>query len=148
MKTSNIGFLINALQNAQSNGTKSIQLSMQSKQCISLLDCLVIDGWIERWNFIENQNQTIIQVFFKDSNSTSVINKIRMVSKPGRKVFISLKELLNNVLHLKKTKTVVIKQNHSNHFFKTLILSTSKGILTDKIALKHGVGGQLLVSIH
>ena len=68
MKTSNIGFLINALQNAQSNGTKSIQLSMQSKQCISLLDCLVIDGWIERWNFIENQNQTIIQVFFKDSN--------------------------------------------------------------------------------
>jgi hypothetical protein len=44
MKTSNIGFLINALQNAQSNGTKSIQLSMQSKQCISLLDCLVIDG--------------------------------------------------------------------------------------------------------
>lgn len=88
-------------------------------------------GYIESFNVIEDSNKKFINVVLKyDENGRQVINELKRLSKPGRRVY---------------------KGKEDIHRFKngygTIIVSTSKGVLSNDEASKLGVGGELLCSI-
>lgn len=73
----------------------------------------------------------IIEIFLKyDENGFSAIRGLKRISKPGRRVY------------LEKKKIFPVKKGYGFS-----IVSTSKGLLTDKEARKKGVGGEIIAEI-
>ena len=106
-----------------SKKTKIIQ--QNSKQSINILNILVNEGFIKSYK-INSKNQ--IEIFLKYKNNKSVINEIKRISKPGKRLYLKNKDL-----YIKK-----------QGFY---ILSTSLGILTDLEAKKLNVGGEFICKI-
>lgn len=106
-----------------SKKTKIIQ--QNSKQSINILNILVNEGFIKSYK-INSKNQ--IEVFLKYKNNKSVINEIKRISKPGKRLYLK-----NRDLYIKK-----------QGFY---IISTSLGILTDLEAKKLNVGGEFICKI-
>jgi len=103
--------------------TKIIQ--QNSKQSVNVLNILVNEGFIKSYK-INSKNQ--IEIFLKYKNNKSVINEIKRISKPGKRLYLK-----NRDLYIKK-----------QGFY---ILSTSLGILTDLEAKKLNVGGEFICKI-
>lgn len=106
-----------------SKKTKIIQ--QNSKQSVNVLNILVNEGFIKSYK-INSKNQ--IEVFLKYKNNKSVINEIKRISKPGKRLYLK-----NRDLYIKK-----------QGFY---IISTSLGILTDLEAKKLNVGGEFICKI-
>jgi small subunit ribosomal protein S8 len=87
-------------------------------------------GYIESFHIVENGSKKSIQVNLKYENEKSVINEIKRVSKPGRRVYKPSSE---------------IKQFKNG--YGTIIITTSKGVLSNDEAHRQGVGGEVLCSI-
>ena len=95
------------------------------------LSILAAKGYIESYNVIEENNKKIINVALKyDENGRSVINELKRVSSPGRRVYKGRDEI-------KRFK----------NGYGTIIVSTSKGVLSNEDAHKAGVGGEVLCSV-
>ena len=95
------------------------------------LSILVAKGYIESYNVIEENNKKFINVALKyDENGRSVINELKRVSSPGRRVYKGRDEI-------KRFK----------NGYGTIIVSTSKGVLSNEDAHKAGVGGEVLCSV-
>ena len=106
-----------------SKKTKIIQ--QNSKQSINVLNILIHEGFIKSYK-IDSKNQ--IEIYLKYKNGKSVINEIKRMSKPGKRLYLKNKDL-----YIKK-----------QGFY---ILSTPLGILTDLEAKKLNVGGELICKI-
>ena len=88
-------------------------------------------GYIESFKVIEDGNKKFINVTLKyDENGDSVINEVKRISKPGRRVYKGYKDL----------------KNYKNGF-GTLVVSTNKGVLPNDKAYKEKVGGEVICSI-
>ena len=93
---------------------------------------LVDEGYIKNYQIIEDDKQGIIRVALKyqGSSKTPVIQGLRRVSKPGLRIYSSSEEMPK-----------VMKG------IGTAIVSTSKGVMTDKKARRENVGGEVLAFI-
>jgi len=114
------------------NGYKARKLSIlhpKSKLCSQLLDIFYKEGYISGYRISEVNSDTF-EIFLKYYKEKPVMNKIIGISKPSRRIYISVQNLwkLNTGLSL-------------------LILSTSKGILSDKDSRCLGVGGEVFCII-
>ncbi len=88
-------------------------------------------GYIESFKVVEEGNKKFINVTLKyDENGDSVINELKRVSKPGRRVYKGYEDI-------KKFK----------NGFGTLVVSTSKGVLSNDEANAQKVGGEVICSI-
>ena len=88
-------------------------------------------GYIESYSIIEDGNKKFIKVILKyDDNGKTVISEIKKISKPGRRVY-------------KPTSEIKAFKNG----YGTIVVSTSKGVLSNDVAHKEGVGGELICSI-
>jgi small subunit ribosomal protein S8 len=98
--------------------------------CNQVLTVLYKEGYISGFRLLPD-NSRFIEIFLKYNFGKPVVSKILSVSKPSKRVYISVLDLwkFNTCLH-------------------TLILSTSKGILSDKESRKLSIGGELLYIIH
>ena len=95
------------------------------------LKILAQKGYIESYNIVEEGNKKFINVVLKyDEKGRSVINEIKRVSKPGRRVYQGKDEI-------KRFK----------NGYGTIIVSTSKGVMSGIEASKAGVGGEVLCTI-
>lgn len=84
--------------------------------------------FIRNYIIIEDGKQNILRVFLKyDSEDTPVINELKRISKPGRRYYVDLE-------HLPRVK------NNTG----IAILSTSKGIMSEREARRQNVGGEVL----
>lgn len=89
------------------------------------------EGYIRNYKFIKDGKQGILRVYLKyGADQESVIYGLERVSKPSRRVYLKSKDI----------KPVLNGMGIS-------ILSTSKGIKTDKSARKENVGGEVLCNI-
>ena len=96
-----------------------------------LYQILLDEGYINGFQVIENGNQGIIQISLKyGPNKTQVITGLRRVSKPGLRIYSDVE----NMPKVMKGLGIAI-------------LSTSKGIMTDKQARKANVGGEVLAFV-
>ena len=89
------------------------------------------EGFIRNYKFIKDDKQGILRVYLKYGQAQSnVILGIQRVSKPSRRVYVQSREI----------KPVL-------NGMGVAVLSTSKGIMTDKQARKENVGGEILCHI-
>lgn len=98
---------------------------------VSILDIFQKKSYIESYNIIEEGPKKFINVVLKyDEKGKSAINELKRISKPGRRVYKGKDDI----------KTF-------KNGYGTIIVSTSKGVLSNDIAYEQKVGGELLCSI-
>jgi len=93
----------------------------------SIMDILKKNEYIDNFKLIEDKKQGVVRVYLKYIAGKSAIRNIKRVSKPGLRVYV--KE--------KKVPTVLRGRGIA-------IISTSKGVITDKEARELGVGGEVM----
>jgi len=97
----------------------------------AIADILVAEGYIKSYQVIEDGKQGIIRITLKYGQGKSkVIRGIRRVSKPGLRIYSSCEDMpkVMNGLGI-------------------AIVSTSKGIMTDKRARRENIGGEVLAFV-
>ena len=89
------------------------------------------ESYIEDFVFIKDGINTKIRIFLKyDFKGNAVITAIERVSKPGRRVYVNQNQLPRVLDGLGIS-----------------ILSTSKGVLSNKVAKRFGVGGEVICNV-
>ncbi|OQX74657.1 MAG: 30S ribosomal protein S8 [Campylobacteraceae bacterium 4484_4] len=104
---------------------------LYSKLVESVVKILQEKGYIDSYNVKEDGNKKFIKVVLRyDDRGNQVINEIKKISKPGRRVYKGADEI-------KRFK----------NGYGTIIVSTSKGVLSNDVAYKEGVGGEVICSV-
>ncbi|MEQ6376631.1 30S ribosomal protein S8 [Bacillaceae bacterium S4-13-58] len=102
-----------------------------SKVKKELADILKREGFIRDYEFVEDNKQGILRIFLKyGANNERVITGLKRISKPGLRVYAKAEELPRVLNGL-----------------GIAVVSTSKGVLTDKEARRESVGGEVLAYI-
>jgi small subunit ribosomal protein S8 len=102
-----------------------------SRMKISLAKILKEEGFIKNYKVIKDNRQGILRVYLKyTSQQTPLIQGIRRVSKPGRRVYAGHAELPKVQGGL-----------------GVAVISTSQGVITDRTARKLNVGGEVLCEV-
>ena len=125
-----IGDMITRIRNAQSR-TKAKVSTPGSKLRQSVLEVLKSEGYIRDYSTLERSDgRTEFEIELKYFDGEPVIREISRVSKPGRRVYASVKNLprVNNGLGV-------------------AILSTPKGVMADHDARDANVGGEVLCTV-
>ncbi len=128
--TDTIADLLTRIRNANSakHDTVDIPASNMKKAIVQIL---VDEGYVKGFQVIEDGKQGIIRIALKyGPNKSQVITGLRRVSKPGLRIY-------SNVENMPK----VMKG------LGVVILSTSKGIMTDRQARKENIGGEVLAFV-
>ncbi len=102
-----------------------------SKLKINIAKILKSEGFIKNYKVIADKKQGLIRIFLKyDESGEPVIGGLKRVSRSSCRVFA------------KKDKVPMVLNG-----FGINVLSTSKGVMTDKQARKLGVGGEILCAV-
>ena len=102
-----------------------------SKTKVSILKVLKEEGFIRDYEIVENEKRKNIEISLKYHYGEPVIKEIIRVSKPGMRVYSSVKNM------------PVYKNNMG-----VSILSTSKGIMTNFSAKEANIGGEIICRIY
>ena len=96
----------------------------------SIAEILLDEGYIKNYQIVEDGKQGIIRVTLKYVGKQKVIHGLRRVSKPGLRIYSNCEDMpkVMNGLGI-------------------AIVSTSKGIMTDKKARRENVGGEVLAFV-
>lgn len=125
-----LGDLLTRIRNGQAARLSEIR-SPASKLRTNVLEVLKREGYIRDFNVAKNQQGAAdVTVELKYSEGQPVIREIARVSKPGRRVYTQVKDV--------------------PRFFNGLgisILSTPKGVLSDREARTENVGGEILCRV-
>ncbi len=113
--------------NAQRHETVDVPASKLKK---SIAEILLEEGYIKSFEEIEDNSQGIIRITLKYVNKQKVISGLKRISKPGLRVYANKEELPKVLGGL-----------------GIALVSTSKGIMTDKKARQEGIGGEVLAYI-
>ena len=124
-----IADMLTRIRNANDAKLESVEIPASNMKK-AIADILVNEGYIKGYQIIDDNKQGIIKVTLKYVGKQKAITGLKRVSKPGLRVYAS-NENLPKVL-----KGLGIA-----------IISTSKGIMTDKEARKLNVGGEVLAFI-
>jgi ribosomal protein S8 len=128
--TDPIADMLTRIRNANSAKHKTVDIPA-SKMKTAIAEILFKEGYIKSFEIINNETQGIIRVTLKyDEKGNRVIDGIKRISKPGLRVYAG-KEELPKVLN----------------GLGIAIVSTSKGLKTDKEAREAGIGGEVLAYI-
>src|SRR5437764_8526947 len=128
--TDPLGDLFTRIRNAQIR-KKSKVSTPGSKMRARVLDVLKSEGYIRGYSTVEfGTGRTEFEIELKYFDGEPVIREIARVSKPGRRVYASVKALprINNGLGV-------------------AILSTPKGVMADHAARENNVGGEILCTV-
>lgn len=132
-----ISNLLTYIRNSNLSKNKSVKLPYL-KKTIQLVKILKTEGFIESFTILKKDKaiselypqQIIIFLKYKGRTKKPILTNLKRISKPGRRIYVNAKQVPQLLGGL-----------------GTLILSTSKGIVTNKRAHKLKIGGELLCSI-
>ena len=128
--TDTIADMLTRIRNANSAKHDTVDIPA-SKMKTSIAQILLDEGYIKGFTAVDDGKQGIIRITLKyGSNETPVIQGLRRVSKPGLRIYTSCEDCPKVMKGL-----------------GVAILSTSKGVITDKEARKLNVGGEVLAFI-
>lgn len=128
--TDAIADMLTRIRNASSAKHSSVEIPA-SKIKKSIAQLLLDEGYIRKFEVIEDNKQGKIKITLKyDTDKKQVITGLRRVSKPGLRVYTSCE----NMPRVLKGLGVAI-------------ISTSRGIMTDKVARKANIGGEVLAFV-
>jgi len=96
-----------------------------------IAEILKAEGYVKDVEYVEDNKQGVIRVFLKyGKNREKVITNLKRISKPGLRVYVKsddVPKVLNGL--------------------GTAIISTSTGVVTDKVARENNVGGEVIAYI-
>ncbi len=128
--TDPIADMLTRIRNANTSKHSTVDIPA-SKMKTSIAQILLDEGYIKSFEEIKDDKQGIIRVTLKyDENGKRVISGLKRISKPGLRIYVN-KEEIPQVLN----------------GLGIALISTSKGIKTDKNARKEGLGGEVLAYI-
>ena len=126
-----IADMLTGIRNANTAKHDTVDVP-SSKMKLAIADILVKEGYVEKYDIVENGAFNNIRITLKygaDKNE-KIISGIKKISKPGLRVYAN-KENLPKVLG----------------GLGIAILSTNQGVITDKEARRLGVGGEVLAFV-
>lgn len=128
--TDPLGDMLTRIRNAQLRG-KSTVTTPKSRLRVNVLDVLQSEGYIRSYGEVEKDGRTELEIQLKYYEGAPVISEIKRVSKPGRRVYSSIRDLdlVRNGLGI-------------------AILSTPKGVMSDAVARAENVGGEVLCKVY
>lgn len=125
-----IADMLTRIRNANTNRAPSVEVPA-SKEKKAILDVIKENGYISEYKMIEDKKQGVIKIYLKyTADNDRVINNIKRISKPGRRVYRRV-DKLDKVLD----------------GLGMAIISTPKGVLTDHECRKLKVGGEVICHI-
>lgn len=126
-----IADFITRIRNAQTAGHRKVDVPA-SKLKRAMASILVDKGYIAKFINIDDGKQGVIRMFLKyDSYGLPVIRELGRVSKPGLRKYSGADDV-----------------PRSKNGLGVVILSTSRGVMTDKEARKLNVGGEVLCTVY
>ena len=128
--TDPVADMLTRIRNANSAKHETVDVPASNlKKAIAQI--LLDEGYIKAFNVVENGNQGIIHITLKyQAKKEQVISGLRRVSKPGLRVYAGAGEI-----------PYVLKG------LGIAIVSTSKGVMTDKKARELHIGGEVLAFV-
>nr|WP_199222997.1 30S ribosomal protein S8 [Rhodohalobacter mucosus] len=131
MHSDTISDFLTRIRNAQQAGHRRVDVPA-SKLKRAMAKILVDKGYISRFIDIEDGKQGILRMFLKyDAYGQPVIKEMKRISKPGLRKYSGSEEIPK-----------------SYNGLGIVIMSTSRGVMTDKEARKLNVGGEILCSVY
>jgi small subunit ribosomal protein S8 len=128
--TDPLGDMLTRIRNAQMRG-KSTVTTPASRLRIWVLDVLKDEGYIRGYEKTTGENgHPALEISLKYYEGTPVIRELKRVSTPGRRVYLSVKDLPQ------------VRQG-----LGVSIVSTSKGVMSDAHARQANVGGEVLCTV-
>ena len=124
-----LGDLLARIRNAQMRSKAKVS-SPNSKLRESVLEVLKTEGYIRGYTVTEREGRSELDIELKYFEGAPVIREIERISKPGRRVYTSVRNLprINNGLGV-------------------AIVSTPKGVMADHAARDANVGGEILCTV-
>ena len=124
-----LGDLLSRIRNAQMRN-KSKVLSPNSRLRENVLGVLKNEGYIRGYAVVEREGRSEIEIELKYFDGEPVIREIERISKPGRRVYTSVRNLprINNGLGVET-------------------MATPKGVMADHDARDANVGGEILCTV-
>jgi len=126
MLTDPVADMLTRIRNATRIKAEKIDIPI-SKMKLEIAKILKEEGFIRAYKILKDKRQGILRVIPKYVEDESVISGLKRVSKPGRRVYVGNREIPRVIGGL-----------------GVAILTTSKGILSDKICRREGVGGEVV----
>jgi len=128
--TDPVADMLTRIRNANLGKLQKLNIPFSNLK-VSIANVLKQEGFIKNYKVISDNLQGILRVYLKYvDEKDSVINEIKRVSKPGGRVYVKSEDI------------PVIKSG-----LGVAVLSTSKGVITDSVARKAGLGGELICTI-
>ncbi len=128
--TDPLGDMLTRIRNAQMRGLSFVKTPASALRA-RVLDVLVKEGYIEGYSRADfDGGKAEIHIELKYHEGAPVIRRIERISKPGRRVYSSVRD---------------IPVFHAN--LGISILSTPKGVMSDGAARKNNVGGEILCRV-
>ncbi len=125
--TDPIADMLTRIRNANNAGHKNVEIPA-SKEKKAIAAILLEEGYVKKVDLIDDSKQGIIKITLKyGEEKARVIAGLKRISKPGLRIYVG-KEDVPKVLN----------------GLGIAIISTSKGVITDKAARKAGVGGEVI----
>lgn len=127
--TDPIADLLTRIRNAVKANKRRVDIPF-SNQKKGIVEILKAQNFIVDYQIIEDDKQNVLRVFLRYTNGVSALSGLQRISKPGLRIY-SQKENLPRVLN----------------GYGISIISTSKGLLTDKQAKREAIGGEVICKI-
>ena len=131
MTSDPIADMLTRIRNANTAKHDTVDIP-SSKMKVAIADILVDEGYIQKYDIIDEGSFKTIRVTMKYANDKKekIITGIKRISKPGLRIYAGKDEIPQVLGGL-----------------GIAILSTNKGIVTDKVARKEQVGGEVLAFV-
>lgn len=128
--TDPIADMLTRIRNANRNKFKTVDVPASNMK-LAIAQNLLDEGYIKAFEEIKNENQGIIRITLKyDEKGNKVISGLKRISRPGLRIYAA-KDELPQVLN----------------GLGIALISTSKGIKTDKEARNEGLGGEVIAYV-
>lgn len=125
-----IGDMLTRIRNASLRGKSTVE-TPASKGRARVLDVLADEGYIRGYeNTTGKDGHPAIEISLKYYDGAPVIREVKRVSKPGRRVYLGVKDI------------PVVR-----HGLCVSIVSTSRGVMSDASARTNNVGGEVLCTV-
>lgn len=129
MMTDPIADMLTRLRNAATAGHRWVDMPV-SKLKVELARLLKENAYVFDYKVLDDGAHGLLRIYLKYSDGTPVIRHLERVSKPGRRRYVGVNEIprVRNGLGM-------------------AILSTPNGVLSDRVARRQGVGGELMALV-
>jgi small subunit ribosomal protein S8 len=128
--TDPIADLLTRIRNGQRAGHETVT-APSSRMKLEITRILKAEGYIKNFKLISDNKQGLLKIFLKyDEEQSPTIQAIKRVSTPGRRVYAKV----DKIPEVKNGMGIAI-------------ISTSRGVITDKKAKKDNLGGEVICTV-